>query len=458
MCGCFSLNFIAGCVRYALAIHSGFTFRILYSIMFLHCKTARKVRYMGYVFISYSTKNQASADGLNSFLNENGIDTWMAPYDIPVGFKYAQVITEAIQDCDCLVLLLTEAAQRSNWIPREIERAVNYGKRILPIMLEPVELTGDFQLYISVNHSIIVGKIDPASAEMQKIVSSIRLQDRAPRADTYRVGNIVDGKYEIIELIDQGDDFDVFISQDKMSRKYLARAMYQQGKSNSFALAVANLNKQLCHPMLPNIVDIVYNDDHILAVSDYTKGMPLSSLLQEQGAQSEETVLQWAKQLADCLNYLHSQKTPVFHINLQPNQLMLSQEGTLLIRNIVMPADTNAPVYPKNSVFAAPECQNGTVDARSNIYAFGYLLYSLITGKDFSKPPYVMLPIRANNPRLSAAMERIVLKCIEPNPNDRYQTIAQLEKDLQSIDKINRKSSSSSAFKRLFSGFKKTRQ
>ena len=414
---------------------------------------------MGYVFISYSTKNQASADSLNSFLNESGIDTWMAPYDIPVGFQYAQVITEAIQDCDCLVLLLTAAAQVSNWIPREIERAVNYGKKILPIMLEPVELTGDFQLYISVNHSIIVDRIDPASAEMQKIVSSIRLQNHAPKRDTYRVGNIVDGKYEIIELIDQGDNFEVFISQDKASNKYLVRAIYKHsGTSNAISFALTSLNHQLCHPMMHSIVDIVNNDDHILVVSHYKKGMSLSALLQEQGAQSEDTVLCWAKQLTDCLNYLHRQKEPVFHINLQPNQLMLSQEGTLMLRNIVIPAGASVPLYSKDSIFAAPECQDGAQDAKSNIYALGYLLYSLIVGKDFSKPPYVVIPIRASNPQLSAAMEKIVLKCTAPDPKDRYQTIAQLQKDLQSIDKINRTLSHPSFFNRLFSGSKKSRQ
>ena len=52
---------------------------------------------MGYAFISYCTKNQTAADAFRDLFIEYGIDTWMAPYDIPAGSKYAGVITNAIR-------------------------------------------------------------------------------------------------------------------------------------------------------------------------------------------------------------------------------------------------------------------------------------------------------------------------------------------------------------------------
>ena len=93
---------------------------------------------MGYAFISYSSKNQISADAFNMLIKRNNIETWMAPYDIPAGSKYAQVINKAIKGCSCMVLLLTNDAQNSAWVAREVERAINYHKTIIPVQLEKV--------------------------------------------------------------------------------------------------------------------------------------------------------------------------------------------------------------------------------------------------------------------------------------------------------------------------------
>ena len=55
-----------------------------------------------YVFISYSTKNQAVADSMRNMFIDDGVENWMAPYDIPAGFKYAHVIDEAVKNCECV--------------------------------------------------------------------------------------------------------------------------------------------------------------------------------------------------------------------------------------------------------------------------------------------------------------------------------------------------------------------
>ena len=57
-------------------------------------------------------------------LMKNSIKCWMAPYDIPTGSKYAYVINNAIEYCSCFVLLLTEDSQNSEFVEKEVERAV----------------------------------------------------------------------------------------------------------------------------------------------------------------------------------------------------------------------------------------------------------------------------------------------------------------------------------------------
>ena len=113
-----------------------------------------------YVFISYRTKDQLEADALRQLLIDNEIATWMAPGDIPAGSKYAQVISKAVKNCACFVLLLSENAQNSIWVAKETERAVNYRKPIIPVQIEAVKLNEEFEMYISTDQIVAVPKID----------------------------------------------------------------------------------------------------------------------------------------------------------------------------------------------------------------------------------------------------------------------------------------------------------
>ena len=130
---------------------------------------------MPYAFISYSTKNQAAADAMRSFLQSNGIDVWMAPYSIPAGQKYAAVIVQAVADCACVVLMLSEAAVASEWVPRELERAVNYHKQIIPARIDDVVVSREIELYISASHTVdLRSSMTPDYAAMQSILRSVK--------------------------------------------------------------------------------------------------------------------------------------------------------------------------------------------------------------------------------------------------------------------------------------------
>lgn len=135
----------------------------------------------GYVFISYSSKKQTSADAMRNLLNKNNIKTWMAPYDIPAGSIYTEVINKAIKNCSCFVLLLTEAAQESKWVPKEVERATNYGKHIFPIQLENFILNDSFEFLTSTNHIVAIKKIDDKSEDIKNLLNSIRISLGASR-------------------------------------------------------------------------------------------------------------------------------------------------------------------------------------------------------------------------------------------------------------------------------------
>ncbi|MBR5272807.1 MAG: toll/interleukin-1 receptor domain-containing protein [Clostridia bacterium] len=139
---------------------------------------------MGYAFISYSSKNQTSADAMRELFKKHNIDTWMAPYDIPAGSEYAEVLYDALTGCSCLVLMLTDVSQNSQWVKKEVNIAITNGKTVIPVKLEDVELNSSMKLYLNDQQIVPVHTIDERSVEIQKILNSVIGFTRKSVADT----------------------------------------------------------------------------------------------------------------------------------------------------------------------------------------------------------------------------------------------------------------------------------
>lgn len=104
---------------------------------------------MRQVFISYSTKDQLQAEAVRNVIEQNGITCWMAPRDIPGGSNYTKEIPNAIRGCQAFVLMLSQNAQASPWVLKELDSAVNEGKIILPFQLEDITLTDEFNFLLT---------------------------------------------------------------------------------------------------------------------------------------------------------------------------------------------------------------------------------------------------------------------------------------------------------------------
>lgn len=129
---------------------------------------------LGYAFISYNSANKKVATRLKKLLNGSGVETWIAPDDIPVGKKYAKVLNSALKNSACLVLLLSDAAQSSNWVAREVERAINYNKPIVTIRLEDLVLNDEFEFYLSVAQMVDIRDFDESNPEVQAVIEIIK--------------------------------------------------------------------------------------------------------------------------------------------------------------------------------------------------------------------------------------------------------------------------------------------
>ena len=127
-----------------------------------------------YVFISYSTQNTEIAFRIKEYLEHKGYPVWIAPTDIPVGERYCNVIEKSIRNCRCFVLLITPSILRSQWIDKEIERAIHYRKPVLGVVLEPAELNDELRFLLSNTQiSDCVRSIDDGDPALQSVLRSL---------------------------------------------------------------------------------------------------------------------------------------------------------------------------------------------------------------------------------------------------------------------------------------------
>ena len=152
------------------------------------------------------------------------------------------------------------------------------------------------------------------------------------------IGTVIEGKYEILKLIGTGGMSYVYLAMDKRLNKQWAVKEIKKtanGKNDEIIenslLTEANLMKKLDHPALPRIVDIIDNGETIYVIMDYIEGESLDKILCEYGAQPQELVIDWAKQVCDALQYLHSQNPPIIYRDMKPSNIMLKPEGNIKI-------------------------------------------------------------------------------------------------------------------------------
>ena len=254
------------------------------------------------------------------------------------------------------------------------------------------------------------------------------------------IGAVIDGKYEILKLVGKGGMSKVYLAMDKrLNKQWAVKEIEKKArdKNNAVviqsAIAEANMIKRLDHPTLPRIVDIIDNGNVIYIIMDYIEGEALSKVLEREGAQPQEQVIEWAKDLCEVLEYLHTREPSIIYRDMKPANVMLKPDGSLKLIDFGIAREYKEQnledtVSLGTKGYAAPEQfgGKGQTDARTDIYCLGVTLYHLVTGQNPCEPPYELYPIRHWNPSLSAGLEAIIQKCTQLNPVDRYQSCAEL--------------------------------
>jgi len=249
--------------------------------------------------------------------------------------------------------------------------------------------------------------------------------------------NKYNDKYRVIKPLGKGGQGEVYLVEDLHVNKCWAMKIVK-GKS------AANLEiqalKRFHHKYLPLIVDLIpVENDKIGIIMEYVEGETLEHYLQRKKVISQEQAVQWGIALAEVLQYLHT-RTPGYRygdmkpaniIIMKENEIKLIDLGTVMGEN-----DTNQHYVVGTKGYMAPE---KVYDSRSDIYSFGKTLHYMLTGNNPGIPGNGARPIREYNGTLSRGLEKIVMRCLEENPVNRYQTCQALIKDLKNYKILDEK-------------------
>lgn len=253
-------------------------------------------------------------------------------------------------------------------------------------------------------------------------------------------GDVLHNRYRIVKLLAQGGfgtlyrAWDINLSRPCVVKENLASTQDAQRQFLREAKILANLS----HENLPRVTDyfLIQNQGQYL-VMDFVEGQDLDKILEDRGGPlPEERVLSWCGQICDALSYLHSQKPPVIHRDIKPANIRITPEGKAVlvdfgIAKVYDPQSKTTQGAQAVSPGYSPYEQygKGKTDARTDIYALGATTYALLTAQEpvesiqrVVKDP--LLPARQLNPNLSMRTSAALMRAMQLDPSQRFQTAA----------------------------------
>ena len=276
------------------------------------------------------------------------------------------------------------------------------------------------------------------------------------------------GPYEILSAIGAGGMGEVYKARDtrldrtvaiKVLPTHLAERAELRERFEREAKTIASLN----HPHICTLYDTGHQDEIDFLVMEYIEGETLAQRLQK-GALPIQQVLQYAIEIADALDKAH--RKGITHRDLKPGNIMLTKSGTKLLDfGLAKLTRETAPAIPdsqlptmKNAItgegtilgtlqYMAPEQVEGKtdkIDARTDVFAFGAVVYEMATGrKAFEGTSQASLiakiletdppPISSLQPMTPPALDRVVKRCLAKDPDKRWQTASDLCEELRWI-------------------------
>src|SRR5262245_50350942 len=266
---------------------------------------------------------------------------------------------------------------------------------------------------------------------------------------------LANGRYEIIALLGQGAMGAVYKAKDLELDRWVAIKVIQPELVSSPAILKRFkqeliLARQVTHRNVVRIFDIGETDGMKFITMEYVDGGDLKSTIIEQGKMPAEEAVGIVRQICHALDAAHTEG--VVHRDLKPQNIMVDQSGRVVVMDFGiahskdLPGMTMTGALMGTPEYMSPEQARGEkTDLRADIFAVGIIFYEMLTGKIPFKsntvvetmykrtrerpvPPIELdasIPLQAN---------QVIMKCLEPALENRYQNVKEVLHDLEVFD------------------------
>lgn len=270
------------------------------------------------------------------------------------------------------------------------------------------------------------------------------------------IGKVLNGRYELAELLGEGGMALVYKAKDQLLDRWVAlkilRPQLVSDKDfvNRFhreAKAVASLS----HPNIVNIYDIGQDKDLHFLVMENIQGENLKQKIKEEGVLSPVEALDIAIQISEALVVAH--RNHIIHCDIKPHNILITPEGGVKVTDFGIARAVNSATLAQTETvigtahyFSPEQARGGTINARSDLYSLGVVLYEMITGqvpfrgdspitvalKHINEEP---LPPSQFNENLPKRVDKLVMKALEKDPKDRFTDASEMLTALRGMTK-----------------------
>lgn len=267
------------------------------------------------------------------------------------------------------------------------------------------------------------------------------------------IGKIIGNRYEILEEVGNGGMATVFKAKDHVLNRYVAvKVLKDEFTTDSDFIKRFNTEAQsaasLSHANIVSIYDVGHEEENNLyyIVMELVKGKTLKQIIKKDGIISWKWAVNIAMQIASALEEAH--RNGIVHRDIKPHNIIITEDGIAKVTDFgIAKAVSNSTITAFGTTigsvhYFSPEQAKGSLtDAKSDLYSLGVVMYEMLTGKvpfDADTPVSVALmhmqeeaeePIKVN-PDIPTAINQIVVKAMQKDPNNRYSSATEMLKDL----------------------------